>query len=108
MKKYLLALLMLASTANAQSIDCPKKLGIYWLTDASTYFDKKSEIQGERKELKNGYDEILPPNVEYLVCEYENAQKKWRRFQPKDGINSCALQLRRIANKVERISLICK
>lgn len=107
MRNYLSALLILVSTANAQSLDCPKKIGNHSLTDASIYFDKKSEIQGDRKELKNGYNEILPLNVAYLVCEYENNQKEWKKFQRKDGINSCILQLRRTEKKVERISLIC-
>jgi hypothetical protein len=94
----------LATVANAQTLVCAEKSGGAKLVDASAFFDKTSEIQGERKELKNGYDEILPLNVEYLVCAYEDDKKEWKYFKPRANVNSCALQVRH-AKKTKRESI---
>jgi len=107
MKKILSILLLISFTASAQTLECPTIEKKNRLVGASAYFDKISQIQGERKDLKNGHNEILPLNVRYLVCEYENETKSWKYFQPKDEITSCILETRERRRKIERVSLIC-
>lgn len=108
MKKIISIFLLISSTASAQILECPPIEKKNRLVGASVYFDEISQIQGERKDLKNGYNEILPLNVRYLVCEYENDTKSWKQFQAKDEITSCILETREKRRKVERISLICR
>ena len=107
MKKYFFILVLLASTAQAQSLGCPKLSGKAKLTGASTFFDKTSEIQGDRTDVKNGYNLRLPLNIAYLVCEYENGVKNWKNFKPKEDIETCNLQVKEYKKEVKSIILTC-
>lgn len=67
MRKILLIGIFLASGASAQTVECSKVSQGAKLAGAGAYFDKQTEIQGARREVKGGFDVELPLNTAWLV-----------------------------------------
>lgn len=109
MKKYLLAFsaLFLFSSVQAQILECPSIHKKSKLVDATAFFDKITQIQGEFVELKNGYNLILPLNVKYLVCDYRNKTNLWKEFTPNKEVKDCILRLREQRKRDVTIKLEC-
>jgi hypothetical protein len=107
MRKTFLMCVLLAPFVHAQTVECPRVSQGAKLTGAGAYFDKQTEIQGARKEVKGGFDIELPLNTAWLVCEYGAAQK-WEEVKPDPKIKSCTLRVRETKKEVEDIKLTCK
>jgi hypothetical protein len=77
------------------------------LTGAGAYFDRQTEIQGARREVKGGYDVELPLNTAWLLCEY-GALQAWKEVKPEPKINTCKLRVRERRKEVTDVKLTCK
>ncbi len=107
MRKILLTGIFLTSGVSAQTVECPKVSQGAKLTGAGAFFDKQTEIQGARRDVKGGYDVELPLNTAWLVCEYGAAQK-WEEVKPDPKIDRCTLRVRESKKEVKNVKLTCK
>lgn len=107
MRTILLICLLLVPRVQAQTVECPRVSQGTKLTGAGAYFDKQTEIQGARREVKGGYDIDLPLNTAWLVCEY-GALQAWKEVKPKPKINSCRLRVRERRKELTDVKLTCK
>ncbi|HEX9173865.1 MAG TPA: STY0301 family protein [Telluria sp.] len=113
--RSLLVLLLLASAARAQEVECPKRLpGIEApkarLTGAGMYqgAEKQYELVGERTNVAGGYDVqygFRPNDIRWLACAYDEKYIWWEWMDPKT--TSCKLQERKVAGGVS-VKLACK
>jgi hypothetical protein len=136
MRILLLACLILASTANAQEIECPKfypwedtvlaevpykhtgkgVVAREELSSASAMwgdFNNPAEFHGgPENKVKGGTDIVMPPNSAWFVCWYGRGRTIgwWEQLKhDPDKVKGCTMKIR---NKVGRdpmdIKFVCK
>jgi hypothetical protein len=112
MKVIALAFMLaaVASHAAAETVECPKASDGKPLASVGAYFDKQTEIQGARFDVKGGYRVELPLNVKWLVCEYGvvGGPQRWVEIKPGDGAKRCALRVREAKSKPKEARLACE
>jgi hypothetical protein len=131
MKTTVIVCLLLASTAKAQTVECPKFYPWEDTTLSETPYQHKGkglvkrrqisgvgafigemngegEIQGYRKDVKGGYDVELPLNIRWLVCEYGNSIQWWEELKLNPAARSCTMQVRETSKYPMDAKLVCK
>lgn len=110
MKITPLLLALFIVPAHAATVECPKIADGRALAGVGAYFDKQTEIQGARFDVKGGYRVELPLNVAWLVCEYETigGPQRWIEVKPPVGVKRCALRVREVKNKPQEAKLACE
>lgn len=108
MKKIPLMFLAFALNANAQTMECPKESKGEKLSGYEVLYDEQTELQGEFKKVKGGYQVELPLSFKYFVCEYGSVTKR-EEVKLKNNLSSCTLFVREgKKKKLKNIKLVCK
>ena len=94
----------------AKTVECPKASEAKPLAGVGAYFDRQTEIQGARFEVKGGYRVELPLNVQWLVCEYGviGGPQRWVEVKPGDRVQRCVLRVREAKSKPQDVKLVCE
>jgi hypothetical protein len=112
MKIIALAVMLAAAVSNAAAgtVECPKVLDGKPLAGVGAYFDKQTEIEGARFDVKGGYRIDLPLNVQWLVCEYGaiGGPRHWLEVKPSDNVKRCALTVREVKGKPREAKMACE
>lgn len=115
MKTLLMMLFGLSlSSAAAQGAECPTKSDGRSLTGVAAFFDKETEIQGDRSDECGGYRIELPLNVAWLVCEYgppgstAPEDQRWVKVQPPKDVKRCVLEVKEVKQRPASAKLTCK
>ena len=113
--RAVIALLMLATAASAQQVECPQRLpGIEApkarLTGGGMYAgaEKQYELIGDRVKVPGGYDVQYGfgvNEIRWLICAYDEKYIWWRRMDLKT--TDCRLRERKSAGGVI-VELTCK
>jgi hypothetical protein len=110
MKIASLLLALFVLPASAATVECPKFSDSKPLASVGAYFDKQTEIQGARFDVKGGYRVELPLNVAWLVCEYGaiGGPQRWIEVKPPADVKHCALRVREAKSKPQEAKLACE
>jgi len=111
MKAVLLILVGLSvSSRAAEVVECPKKSDGKPLISIGAFFDKETEIQGDRFEVRGGYRIELPLNVAWLVCEYGaiGGPQRWVQVTPPANVKRCTIRIHEVKSKPQDVKLTCE
>ncbi len=111
MKAVLLILFGISvSSSAAEVVECPKKLDGKRLISIGAFFDKETEIQGDRFDVRGGYRIELPLNVAWLVCEYGaiSGPQRWIQVKPPANVKRCTIRVREVESKLQDVKLTCE
>lgn len=110
MKIASLLLALCVLPASAATVECPKVSDSKPLAGVGAYFDKQTEIQGARFDVKGGYRVELPLNVAWLVCEYGaiGGPQRWVEVKPPTDVKHCVLRVREVKSKPQEAKLACE
>jgi hypothetical protein len=105
---FVLALFVLP--VSAATVECPKVSDGKPLAGVGAFFDKQTEIQGGRFDVKGGYRIELPLNVAWLVCEYGafGGPQRWIEVKPPANVKRCDLRVREAKSKPQEAKLSCE
>lgn len=98
------------NSSAAEIVECPKKSDGKPLISMGAFFDKETEIQGDRFDVRGGYRIELPLNVAWLVCEYGaiGGPQRWIQVKPPTDVKRCTIQVREVKSKPQGVRLICE
>lgn len=111
MKAAILAVVLLASDAQAEMVECPAKHQGARLVGAGMYEgeQKEAELMGGARKVRRGVDADFGFNrgdVKWLACVYEPAAVRWYRLSP--AATQCELKTREGAQGKVTAVVRCK